>query len=124
MWNYGFKRLVFQVTQEPSVYEQRWYDKRPTMAMAISLLLNTSPRIQDQVTSFLYEQIVELNPFAIHQVIDGGGFLWFNRRTSMSRRTWMVIESMQFLEETDCFELSRSIIEVIYALENETAALA
>ncbi|MEZ4573640.1 MAG: hypothetical protein R2857_01700 [Vampirovibrionales bacterium] len=105
------------------LYEQRWYDQNPTLAMAVSLLLNTSGWVQDEVTNSLYEQIARINPVALHQVLDDSQSMWFNRRTSMGRRTWMVIESMRFLSEAECFGLARGIIEAVFRLESQTEHL-
>lgn len=97
---------------------QRWYDVNPTLSMAVSLLLNTAPRYQDLVTDFLYEEIANINPMALHQVIDDNGFLWFNRRTTLSRRAWMVIESLKFLPNDDQERLAKVILDHVYHLEN------
>ena len=99
---------------------QRWYDRDPTLSMAVSLLQNASKTHQEMTARYvnlflerehLMEKHLEMEPGKLQ-------FLFpFMRRNRLEKSAWSALETIKRLPKDVQLEVALAMINYIYILD-------
>lgn len=98
----------------------RWYDNDPTMAMAISLLQNTTAVHQEMAARYILKWMEHEGILNAYEMGPSQLFFMFPmvRRTSLNVHARQLLEVLKRLPRTTQIEVSLHMINYIYMLDS------
>ena len=111
---------------ESPILNQRWYDGNATVSMAISLLQNVSAGHREKLIATIEQILQERYPWAYNEYkqerFKEVWGVFFQKRKSMDRHAWFVVELWRYLSEDDRHKIALETINLVYCAEHEDNA--
>ncbi len=103
-----------------SVMRNRWYDNDPTMAMAISLLQNTTPVHQEMAARYVLKWMEHEGILNAYEMSPNHMFFMFPlvRRNALNVHARQLLEVLKRLPRNTQIEVSLHMINYIYMLDS------
>jgi hypothetical protein len=106
---------------------QRWYDKDPTLSMAISLLQNASHTHQEMTARYLFSVMKSnglLDSAELRTQTERVRFIFPNfRRSGFEMHARHLVELLKHLNAEDQQEMAVKLINYIYILDGDLSEL-
>ena len=100
--------------------KQRWYDKEPTLSMAVSLMQNAIPVYQEMTAKYILKHMEREGILEQYQLSNQDvSFMFpFIKRTRMNIHAWEMMEVLKRLPRQLQLDIALQMINYIYMLDS------
>jgi len=99
-----------------SKWTNRWYDKDPTVSLAVSILRSAASDNQDLVAEFIVKRVLDYGinpPHKVESFLDMFKMRWYDENKNLSRAFEYLKEAPQNIQQ----EIAIEMIDYIYKLD-------